>query len=213
MPGDVGRQIAWWHAQKLVKAPIPEKDIVDESFLREALRAMQVTGASGIMRALGATMKIKKLLVANRGEIAVRVIRACRELGHRDRRRLLGGRPRGAARAAGRRGVSDRAAAGRRELPGRSTSWWRVARRAGADAVHPGYGFLSENARFAEACAAAGLTFVGPPPAAIRAMGDKTAARSIARELKVPDGARARSSRSRSDDEARDAGRARSATR
>jgi acetyl-CoA carboxylase biotin carboxylase subunit len=61
-----------------------------------------------------------------------------------------------------------------------------VAKTAGADAIHPGYGFLSENPRFAEACQAAGLVFVGPPPAAMRAMADKTAARRTAAALGVP---------------------------
>jgi acetyl-CoA carboxylase, biotin carboxylase subunit len=128
---------------------------------------------------------IKKVLIANRGEIALRVIRACREMGLATVA-VYSDADRGAlhvlhADEAHRLGPAPAA-----ESYLRGDLILEIARRAGADAVHPGYGFLSENADFAEACATAGVTFVGPPASAMRVLGSKTRARQAADAAGMP---------------------------
>ncbi len=132
-----------------------------------------------------ATTPIRKVLIANRGEIAVRIMRTCHELGIETVAVFsdidaLAPHVRMATEAwcVGGAASSDSYLRADRVL--------EVARRTGADAVHPGYGFLSENAEFAAACEAEGILFIGPPVDAIRAMGDKTAARKLMEKAGVP---------------------------
>src|SRR5881409_4091469 len=124
-------------------------------------------------------MPIRKLLVANRGEIALRVFRTCRELGI-GTVAVVAPDDRGSLHA--------RSADETVEIASYlfSEEHIRAAKRTGADAIHPGYGFLAENPDFAEAVEAAGLVFVGPTPEALRQGGDKLEAKRIAVEAGVP---------------------------
>ena len=133
-------------------------------------------------------MNIRRLLIANRGEIAIRIARAAAELGiatvavfSEDDARSLHTR----------RADTGRPLKGIGPAPYLDiVQLIAVARETGCDAVHPGYGFLSENAAFARACSDAGVVFVGPPPDVLALFGDKTAARALARacDVPVPDG-------------------------
>jgi pyruvate carboxylase len=130
--------------------------------------------------------KIRKLLIANRGEIAIRVMRAAAELdiecvaiySQEDRFALH------------RFKVDEAYLVGKGKTPVQAyldgEDIIRIALEAGADAIHPGYGFLSERPEFAEACAAAGIIFVGPQPEVMRALGNKVAARRLAESCGVP---------------------------
>ncbi|MGH3076682.1 MAG: biotin carboxylase N-terminal domain-containing protein, partial [Gaiellaceae bacterium] len=124
-------------------------------------------------------MPIARLLVANRGEIALRVFRSCRALGIET---VAVAAPDDVASLHAR--SADTVVAIASYL--HSEEHIRAAEEAGADAIHPGYGFLAESAEFAEAVEAAGITWVGPSPEALRLGGDKLAAKGVAREAGVP---------------------------
>jgi len=128
---------------------------------------------------------MKRVLIANRGEIAVRVIRACKDHGLESV---------AVYSEEDRNAIHSQMADTAYSLHGTTATETylniekliQVAKQSGADAVHPGYGFLSENANFAQAVIDAGLIWIGPPPAAIRALGDKVSARKIAAKAGAP---------------------------
>jgi len=133
----------------------------------------------------GASAVFGKIFIANRGEIAVRILRTCRDMGIR----TVVAHSKADAESLAVRLADESICVG----PGESqTSYLNVpsliaaAEVTDAEAIHPGYGFLSENAPFAEICRACGLTFIGPSPEAIRLLGDKVAARALARSAGVP---------------------------
>jgi pyruvate carboxylase len=131
-------------------------------------------------------LEFQRVLVANRSEIAIRVFRACTELGIR----TIG------IYSNEDRGALHRYKADETYLVGDGLdplkaymdipSIMEIAKRHGADAIHPGYGFLSENPNFARACEEAGIKFIGPPSSILELMGDKTAARRTAQSLGIP---------------------------
>jgi len=127
----------------------------------------------------------KKVLIANRGEISIRVTRACRELGIKTVAIFSD-----ADRASLHVFLADEAynvgPAPSKESYLNIPRIIEIAKQTGVDAIHPGYGFLSENTHFARACKAAGITFIGPTPENIEAMGDKLSAKALMKKAKVP---------------------------
>ena len=135
---------------------------------------------------MGAVIRpIATLLIANRGEIALRVMRTARRMGIRTAAVFSDADAHGLHVDAADMAVCIGPAPARESYLN-IAAIIAAARQSGADAIHPGYGFLAENAQFAAACEAAGMIFVGPPAAAIATMGDKAKARRLAREAQVP---------------------------
>ena len=128
---------------------------------------------------------LKKILVANRGEIAVRIVRACQELGY-DAVAVYSEADRMAPHVRMAQEAYPIGSSHAVESYLRGDKIIDTAKQCGADGIHPGYGFVAENAAFAEAVIEAGLTWIGPPPEAIRLMGDKLTARQTMAAANVP---------------------------
>ena len=162
---------------------VPSTTLDKRAPLRQSLAPLERVGTGGAVPALN------RVLIANRGEIAIRIARAAAGLGMEsvavhapvDALSLHTRMTTEAVEIQGPDGPDDAVGA---YLNGAAII--DAAKATGCDCVHPGYGFLAENAAFAEACAANGLVFVGPPPAALKLFGDKVAAKTLATSLNIP---------------------------
>ena len=128
----------------------------------------------------------QKILVANRGEIAIRILRAANEMGKKTVAVYAEEDKLGLHRFKADEAYRIGAGLGPVQAYLSISEIIRVAKESGADAIHPGYGLLSENPEFVDACDAAGITFIGPKAATMRALGDKASARKVAVEAGVP---------------------------
>jgi excisionase family DNA binding protein len=181
-PGEAARRLGvstrtvqrWLREGQLPSVKVGSRVKVDAHALEDLVH--EVAGASSTT----VPRKIGRLLVANRGELVVRIARTCRQLGVRSLALVA----KDQARAWWTGATDERVPLRGSYLDGEAIL--EAAHASGADAIHPGYGFLAENADFAAAVNAAGLIWIGPPPDAMRAVGDKAAARRLAAELGVP---------------------------
>ncbi|MEX2546173.1 MAG: biotin carboxylase N-terminal domain-containing protein, partial [Chloroflexota bacterium] len=180
-PGEAARRLGvstrtvqrWLREGRLPQVRVGSHVKVDASALPPADSEFTEGGAA-------VPRKIDRLLVANRGELVVRIARTCRQLGIRSLALVADDQAR-----AWWTGAADEVVPLRGSyLDGHAIL--DAARAAGANAIHPGYGFLAENPEFAAAVTEAGLVWIGPPPAAMRALGDKAAARHLATQVGVP---------------------------
>src|ERR1700751_674519 len=187
-----GARRPWRHARRTKKRRTKRPAGLRCNAGRTVAESLRPSGAFRYLRGENDFLQVydtlppfRKILIANRSEIALRIARACKELGIRTIA-VYSEADRGALHVLEADEAYLLGPAPAAESYLRGDAILDTARRAGGDAIHPGYGFLSENADFVEACERAGVKFIGPPSSSMRALGSKTRARQAADAAGMP---------------------------